>query len=85
MKPTLYLAAVLSLLLSCSGPLEPSDVAGTYVAFGISVTGSQSGDFLAAGGSLEMTLTDAATTTGSMVVPASMSESGSQETNVSAL
>jgi len=80
MRSITLLSSAVTLLWACSGLLEPSDIAGRYVAFGIMTTGSLTGDFLAAGGSLEMTLSDAGTTTGSMLVPASMSESGNQET-----
>jgi len=81
LRASFAIPVVVALAMSCgSSPVEPQDLAGTYVATSLTFSGAQTGDFLAEGGSIRITLAAAGTTTGTMVVPASLSESGSQET-----
>lgn len=77
------LAIVLAVLFSaCSDPvtLTMEELAGTYEA--TTFTGSEGGvtvDLLAEGGALTITLTSDGSTTGTMTIPASLSESGEEE------
>jgi hypothetical protein len=63
-------------MVSCGGPLEPSDIAGTYTATLFTISGEESGDVLAAGGSLQLVLEADGSTSGTMVIPAVFSEDG---------
>lgn len=70
----LSVAIVTLTSMSCADDL----VAGDYVATRFVFSGAESGDFLADGGSIRITLVDG-NTSGTMIAPASQSESGSEE------
>lgn len=77
MRRTLTHALFLSSLISavaCSDPLTPGSIAGTYTATTFTLSGQVSGDVLAAGGNLTITLNANGTTSGSMLVPASLND-----------
>ncbi len=57
--------------VACGDPLTPESIAGTYTATTFTLSGQVSGDVLAAGGNLAITLNANGTTSGSMFVPAS--------------
>lgn len=77
------LTGALLLLAGCGdSPTEPSpaDVVGSYAATTLTVDdGDSTIDALAEGASLTITLGSDGTTTGTFVVPASLSESGEEE------
>ena len=80
------LAFSLAALAACGddGPTDPTpaSVAGTYEATTFDVTfagSSQPLDVLAIGGSLEVVLTPQGTTTGTLIVPAELTEDGIDE------
>lgn len=78
------LATSLFLLAACGGEdptdLSGSDVTGSYEATTLTVTqdGSTT-DVLAEGGSMDITLEEDGTTSGTLVIPASLSESAERE------
>ena len=71
--------AILAAASACRSVLEPEDVVGSYTATRLLYSGDDNGDFLAEGGSISLTLAAGGTTSGTMVVPGSLSESGDEE------
>lgn len=75
----------LPLLVGACGDDDPTglsmdEVAGTYGTTTFTLTeGGTTTDVLAEGGSLEITLSPDGTTDGTLVIPASLSESGQEE------
>ena len=69
----LVLGSIIS-AVACSDPLSPESIAGTYTATTFTLSGQVSGDVLAAGGNLTITLNADGTTSGSMLVPASLND-----------
>ncbi len=67
-------AGNLLLVAGCSDTIGPESLAGTYVATEFTLTGQVSGDVLAAGGSLSITLNADGTTSGSVFVPAALND-----------
>jgi hypothetical protein len=68
------LAGNLLLAAGCSDAIGPESLAGTYVATEFTLAGQVSGDVLAAGGSLSITLNADGTTSGSVFVPAALND-----------
>ena len=68
------LAGNLLLAAGCSEAVSPEGLAGTYVATEFTLAGQVSGDVLAAGGNLSITLNTDGTTTGSLFVPAALND-----------
>ncbi|MGD2136321.1 MAG: hypothetical protein PVF27_09175 [Gemmatimonadales bacterium] len=66
------LASAIAVLGACSDALSPESLAGTYVATTFTVSGEVSGDVLAEGGNLTITLNADRTTTGNLLIPASL-------------
>ena len=58
----------------CSDAVSPESLAGTYAATEFTLSGEVSGDVLAAGGSLSITLNADGTTSGSVFVPAALND-----------
>ena len=88
MNGTRYRLSAILFLASLAGTMACSDdpglqptAAGVYTAteLSASVDGDET-DLLLAGAELTITLTEAGTTTGTLVVPAAFTESGSEET-----
>lgn len=77
------LTGALLLLTGCDdSPTEPTpeDVAGSYVATTLTVDeGDTSIDALAEGAAINITLASDGTTTGTFLIPASLSETGQEE------
>ncbi len=67
-------AVNLLLAAGCSDAIGPESLAGTYVATEFTLAGEVSGDVLAAGGSLSITLNADGTTSGSVFVPAALND-----------
>ena len=67
-------AGSLLLAAGCSDAIGPESLAGTYVATEFTLAGEVSGDVLAAGGSLSITLNADGTTSGSVFVPAALND-----------
>jgi hypothetical protein len=81
MAASLLVAGLAGGSAGCSDGTGPSSIAGTYHASKVTlVTGGQTVNLLTAGLTLEMELTDAATTAGTLVVPAAYTDSGTEET-----
>jgi hypothetical protein len=68
------LAGNLLLAAGCGDAIGPESLAGTYVATEFTFAGQVSGDVLAAGGSLSITLNADGTTSGSVFVPAALND-----------
>ena len=67
-------AGNLLLAAGCSDAIGPESLAATYVATEFTLAGEVSGDVLAAGGSLSITLNADGTTSGSVFVPAALND-----------
>jgi hypothetical protein len=88
MNGTRYRLSTVLFLATLAGTMACSDDAGlqptavgvyTATAFSASVDGDET-DLLQAGAQLTITLTETGTTTGTLVVPAAFTESGTEET-----
>ncbi len=64
----------LPLAAGCSDAVSPESLAGTYAATEFTLSGEVSGDVLAAGGSLSITLNADGSTSGSVFVPAALND-----------